>query len=320
MAKKKANISGVSLNLSQSISKDIADEIKEIKLPLGNRRIGISVSDSEEYGELGYSKIHQKDITVETTRYLLVNGAHLVYGGDLRQDGYTYAFSELAFQYRKKELDSKMHYTNYFGWPIHLKLENSDDATFKRNRVRIIKVEPPTEVPIELRSTPLPPSSPENKYYWAKSMTKMRKEMVENCDARILIGGKLSDYKGFFPGIIEEASFALEQKQPIYLIGAFGGATSILIRAIKGEKVSKLENELLEWYPSLRELYDTCAKRKDSVPTISSNIQKFQQLGLKGLSKINRLTSEQNEILFETKHFSEIIFYTLAGLKKSFKK
>ena len=93
----------------------------------------------------------------------------------------------------------------FLGWPIHLKLENSDEASFKKNRVKVIKIASPSEVPKGLRKTIVAPDSAVNKYYWAKSMTKMRLEMIKNCDARIFIGGKLSEYKGFYPGIIEEA-------------------------------------------------------------------------------------------------------------------
>lgn len=320
MPRKKANVSGISSNLSKSIAKDIAIEAKEADLPLSNKRIGISVSNSEEYRELGFSEIHQKDITVEATRYLLANGAHLVYGGDLRQGGYTYAFSELAFQYRRKDKDSTMHYTNYFGWPIHLRLKNSDEALFKRNRVKVVKVEVPKEVPADLQGTQILPATPEDKYYWALSMTKMRREMISDCNARIFIGGKLSNYMGFYPGIIEEAYLSVEQKQPIYLIGAFGGATSVLIRAIKGESVKDLVNEILEWHPTAQDIYKMAVERNIVIPSVRSILEKFHKMGIKGLSKYNKLSKEQNEILFDTKHLNEMILYTLLGLKKSFGK
>lgn len=317
MPTKKANVSGISSNLSKSISKDIAIEEKETMLPLSKRRIGISVSDSEEYHELGFSEIHQKDITVEATRFLLANGAHLVYGGDLRNGGYTYAFSELAFQYRRREKSSTMLYTNYFGWPIHLNLKHSDEATLKRNRVKVAKVEAPKEVPPKLRNKKIKPDTRENKYYWAMSMSKMRKEMIANCDGRILIGGKLSSYKGFLPGIIEEAYMAIEQNQPIYLIGAFGGASSILIRAIKGENVNELEREVMEWYPELEDLHKVASENGQVIPSIKFILEKFHKMGLGGLSKINKLSKEQNEILFQTRHLNEMILYVLLGLKKS---
>ncbi len=50
--------------------------------------------------------------------------------------------------------------------------------------------------------------------------------MTTITDARVLIGGKETDYQGVAPGIIEEALLAIETGQPIYLAGGFGGATA----------------------------------------------------------------------------------------------
>lgn len=255
MAKAQKNISGMSEDLSKSISKTIAKENKRAILPLKGKRVGISVSDSDEFKQLGFSEMHQKDITIEMTRYLLVNGAQLVYGGDLRKDGYTYAFSELSFQYRQKSEHDKSHYTNYFGWPIYNNLQNSDEAEFKKNRVEIKKVPAPKEIPDEIKNKFVPADSIENKVYWAKSMSKMRSEMIRDTDARVIIGGKLSTYKGFYPGIIEEGYLTVKAKQPLFLLGAFGGASSLIIRAIKGENEKILVKEVFQWFPELVELY-----------------------------------------------------------------
>ena len=36
----------------------------------------------------------------------------------------------------------------------------------------------------------LPPDTINNKYIWSKSLTKMRYEMIKNCEARICAGGR----------------------------------------------------------------------------------------------------------------------------------
>src|SRR5262245_41136663 len=105
---------------------------------LSGKNIGISLSG--EYGESGLSVIQKKDMSIELVKQLLHQDAHLIYGGDLRERGYTYTFSELSFQYRQKELYDKKHYSNYLAWPIHLKLNASDEAYFKINRVATIKI------------------------------------------------------------------------------------------------------------------------------------------------------------------------------------
>jgi hypothetical protein len=299
------NLTGISKNLAASIKADQAHKEVE-KFPLAKIRIGISVSDSENALTFGFSKLHQKDFTIELTRYLLANGAHLVYGGDLRKEGFTLAFSELAFQYRRMEADGNALFTNFFGWPIHIGISKSEEVEFKKNRVEIIKIAAPIEVPRKLRNTFVPPDAEENKIYWAKSMTLMREQMVSNCHARIFLGGQVSGYKGFYPGIIEEAYLTLERRQSAYFLGAIGGATSYIIRAIKGEKPRSLANELSDLYPAASKLLPS--KSLDSLLT------KIGAVGLKGLASINGLTVHQNKVLFESRHFQEMIFFILKGL------
>ncbi len=271
---------------------------------------------SDDYKELGFSENHQKDITIELTRYLLVNGGHLVYGGDLRKEGYTNYFSELSFQYRDKEEQSKIYFTNYFGWPIYNQISNADVAIYKRNRVAIIKCKPPKEVPQKLKLKYIMADTLENRKLWALSMSQMRYEMTEKTNARIFLGGMLSKYKGFYPGIIEECTLALEKKQPIYLLGAFGGATNLIIRAIKGENEKKLSKEVINNYPQLIQLFPNEAVL---INQLNEKFSMFKKLGITGLSRLNGLTKNENEVLFDTTHFHEMIYYTLKGLNQKLK-
>lgn len=318
MAAEKTNISGMSKSSAKIIADADEKENVIIKNPLGDKRIGISVSNSDEYKELGFSENHQKDITIELTRYLLVNGAHLVYGGDLRKEGYTELFSELSFQYRDKEEHSKIFFTNYFGWPIYNLLKNADEATYKRNRVEIIKCKPPTEVPKKLEKKFVEADTFKNRELWALSMSHMRNEMTKNTSARIFIGGVLSKYKGFYPGLVEEGALSLEANKPIYLIGAFGGATNLMIRAIKGESEKKLVKEIFEWFPELQELYNK-VDEKTLTNNLNEIFKSFKKLGIKGLCKLNGLTKIENEALFSTTHFHEMIYIILLGLKRTLK-
>jgi hypothetical protein len=146
-------------------------------------------------------------------------------------------------------------------------------------------------------------------------MSNMRREMCEDTDARICVGGALSNYKGFCPGIIEEASLAIKKKQPLYLVGAFGGATSLIIRALKGEDGKKLTNEIFERYHALKELYEYI-DNKLLTQRIIESFSSFKKLGLVGLSRMNGLSKEENAILFNTIHFPEMIYYILIGLMK----
>jgi hypothetical protein len=318
MAGKRVNISGT----PREFSEDDAAQAKTIStinhLPLKNKRIGISVSDSDEFRQLGFSKTHQKDITIELTRYLLVNGAHLVYGGDVRKEGYTSIFSDLSFQYREKESD-KEHYTNYFAWPIYNNLNNAEAAEFKKNRVEIKKTDAPKGVRPDLKNKFVPWDNIEDKLLWAKSLAVMRETMTADSHARIFLGGSLSSYKGFYPGIIEEGILTLRKKQPFFLVGAFGGATNMMIRALNGEEPKKLSAEIFQWYPGLTELYDAAGK-KQYTANLQDIFNEFKKLKLDGLGKLNGLTTDQNTRLFTTSNVYEIVYSILTGLKHKFKK
>lgn len=317
MAKRTTDISGVSKELSNSISEDIRHKSKDKALNLDGLKVALSVSESENSGEFGFSELHQKDITIEITRYLLANGAHLIYGGDLRKQGYTFAFSELAHQYAYKQEKKVEHFTNFFFWPIYLQIKKAQSVEFKKYGVKIAEVKPPTELPKDISHKFLSPESIENKYYWASSISKMRSEMNKALSARVLIGGKINKFLGFYPGIIEEAFLAVKDKKPIYLVGCFGGASKILIDSILSTKPSM--DLKIDRYCSSAD-YDELTKY-----AIDSRSKKllweeicttFEKFDIKNLSKINGLNEEENKRLFETTQFHEIIYLILKGLKK----
>lgn len=53
----------------------------------------------------------------------------------------------------------------------------------------------------------------------------MRRVMREATQARVVLGGRVAGYKGTMPGIAEEALLSLQKRQPLFLLGGFGGCT-----------------------------------------------------------------------------------------------
>ena len=72
-------------------------------LNLKDKKVAISISDNDDLSSLGIGGEVLKDLTIELTRHILKAGGHLVYGGDLRKDGYTELFKELSNQYGQRE-------------------------------------------------------------------------------------------------------------------------------------------------------------------------------------------------------------------------
>jgi two-component sensor histidine kinase len=133
---------------------------------LYGKRIAISVSVSEDLEQLGLSQQHLQDISIEIARYLIVNGAKLMYGGDLRHGGFTELFSELSYQYRFLH-DREKKFVNYCPFPNARLLTVKDKAMILQKQVELrildipeqfVKAEPEKEIVIaekeELNSVP----------------------------------------------------------------------------------------------------------------------------------------------------------------------
>ena len=320
MAKKNTNISGVSDSISEHIKQDLeaAVSVDSSKF-LSGKSIGVSISESEDIELLGFSDAHQEDAMVEFARYLLVQGSTLIYGGDLRDKGYTLLFSELSFQYRDRSQHRKNHFINYASYPIYLETSKTQELEFKKNRVEYKKIAPPKSVK-QVSETWFPPDTSENKLIWSASLKRMREEMNEASDARIFLGGRSQGYSGIMPGVLEEAVLSIESSKPTYLIGAFGGITGAIINGIQGKNPKEITEAFQFSDGKYKEFITTLRKNKKGDVDYGGMTKAIQVYGLTNLSKNNGLTKEENQILFTTPHIPVMIHYVLKGLSVVFKK
>jgi hypothetical protein len=76
-------------------------------------------------------------------------------------------------------------------------------------------VAPPSDLPVEIQQEHfLVPSNPDNRLIWSHCLTEMREQMDRLIDVRLILGGAVQNYKGKYPGLVEEAYLALKnQKQ-----------------------------------------------------------------------------------------------------------
>lgn len=306
----KKNISGVSDDVTTSIKNDLLSKNSGLSGFLESKKIGISISETEELNHLGFSVEHLEDAMVEFARHSLIQGAQLVYGGDLRKRGFTRILSELSYQYRNRSEHKKRCVFNYSSYPIYLKMTNADELELKKNRVEIVKVSPPENIGLSSEKFFKPDTFP-NKCIWADSLTKMREEMNKFTNASIFIGGRTKDYLGAMPGVMEEALIAMRLNKPIYLIGAFGGTTMQLINAIQGNKSPLISTEYQIQDKEYATFHEKYGKINYEVLT-----KEFNEYGMKTLSNDNGLSAKENKILFSTKHVPEMVFYVMTGLKR----
>lgn len=279
---------------------------------LDGKKVAISVSESPDAFTLGIGKAMFEDLSVELARHLLISGAHLVYGGDLRPGGFTELFKDLTYQYGIYEKDKMLrnYFTNYLAWPIYIGMSPTTQAEYKSCRVTCQKATIPNSIPTDLHDIMVPPTSVENLYYWAESLRAMRQEMEANIDARIILGGRVTGFKGYLPGLYEEAINAANAKHPIYLLGGFGGAALRLIKLIKGETTSE-------------KLFEECCSNRSYQEFVSYLDKEKGEMSFKALDIFvnnmgvlnNGLSSRENERLFITTNVTEIIALVLKGLR-----
>lgn len=309
MKKNKIDISGVDSDLILQEKK----QAKKSKI-LNNKKIAISVSVNEDLEKIGFSEQHLNDISIEIARYIIANDGIALYGGDLRENGFTHYFSELSNQYKKAN-DKDFKFVNYFVFPNTKRLTRDVRIDFHSKQIEIKEISVPKTISIDQQKEYNPFTSKEDRYSFCECFKEMRIQMAKDCSARILVGGKATNYLGYVPGVIEEALYTLKESKPLFLVGGFGGATERLIRLIKGEIVEELSDDFQYNTDFLLEFKNYVNSKCDytDFEILKSELSKFD---VQKISELNGLSVEENEILFSSKNIHQILYLLMKGLKK----
>jgi len=286
---------------------------------LKGKNIGISVSDpsEEELTAIGQSAFHLVQLSQALARHLLARECTLVYGGDLRENGFTQFIFDEALSLQTRLQTQDIHVENFIAWPIY----NNDSIDVKRWKAKYRSVADMIELPlpedvkgvVPSASVYLPPTNVQNLFVWSRSLTAMREQIIEKCDARICAGGKHANYKGMMPGVLEEVLLALEKERPIYLLGGFGGITATLCQCMLEEVVpQKLTRKWqiannLGYSDLLRYFAKIAPQFSVDYPAVVSKLKKADLR--------NGLTKSENETLFTTPFVDEAVHLVLKGLK-----
>ena len=283
------------------------------KVSLKGKNIAISVSEAPDSDIHGYGSEMIRDLTIELSRHLMIAGAKMLYGGDLRKDGYTELFCDMSLQYKDYHgnVDRDTYFfQNYFAWPIHLNFNSGMKLQYLNSRVKPVFVDCPAEY-IGDKSKPIAPINDVNKHMYALSLLKMRKEMEINSDARIILGGRTYGFNGFMPGIMEEFIQAVISGHPVYLLGGFGGAASLLSSLIMNQKKVEDVTEEACRHSNYKEFMAYCNQNK-----IDMGYEKLREIVARGVCCLdNGLSKEQNNILMQSTDIVEIVGLIIKGLK-----
>lgn len=259
---------------------------------LAQKTIAISISESPDMSVLGLSDEHLRDAMAEIARHFLALGARLIYGGDLRQHGFSDLLFELVARYRRdaNEGDSRSGVTNYLAWPVHIlqamaDLESQSTEIGDSAELTLLRIDG-SELSIEERRglTLQVPTEQD----WADGLTSMRMTMMSHSNARVVVGGRVEGYKGSMPGIAEEVLLALRARMPTFLVGGFGGCTRDIAETLGLAQPRTTSNP--EW-----------AHRSEFAAFTAADLN-------------NGLTDGENATLVHTPHIDQAITLILRGM------
>jgi hypothetical protein len=243
---------------------------------------------------LGLAPVHLNEAMTEIARHLLALGSQLMYGGDLRPEGFSQVLFELVARYRRDaELeDGRTGVVNYLAWPVHRSMPKQ---LLRMTQERLVGVA--DLVLLDLKGRPQAfdlealddAVSAPSEEQWATGLTAMREMMSTRASARIVMGGRVSDYRGRMPGVTEEAVTSLMRGRPLFILGGFGGAARDLAEALG----------LVDRWVGSRELA--------AAPYLKG-------LRLYGEKLYNGLSRAENERLAATPFVDEAIALILKGL------
>ena len=271
------------------------------------KTIGISISDSPDMKMLGLGNGHLRDAMTEVATYLMSSGDDLAYGGDLRENGFTWTLFELASRYTRQPnafishshddqefvdevIEQLRRVVNYFAWPVHIRMTNDklDLLAGEVENVAELKFLDMEGDPMTMERRKEIPSSEPDDAMWAEGLTAMRRTMQGEIDARILLGGQVENYKGRMPGVAEEALLSLRSEQPVFLLGGFGGCARDIAETLG--------------------LVDTWASSREWWP----ERVEFESFGSDSLK--NGLSKEENRLLAQTPYPDQWLPLLLRGL------
>lgn len=303
--------------------------------PLKGTRIALSMSESTDIHRFGFDELHLRDAMVELSRYLLLKGATLVYGGHLGDEGYTQILFELVRAHHDLAgIEGVERIVNTLGWPLpynqQLIAKYSQVATLKRvGRPPDLDLCPGRAIADRVEANPFPADqSAEYRYCWARGMTSMRESQVapeSGIVARIILGGKFGPpergpgaeekwYAGRIPGVLEEVVLSARAGQPVFLIGAFGGAAALAIDLLEGKARPEASWDYQRRAPmaeGMRALYDHCGQPWWDYPEM---VELLRRTGVAGINPL--LSAEENLELFHTRSGSRMIELILRGLSR----
>lgn len=263
-------------------------------------RVGVSVSESRDLNRLGLTEGHFRLALGEIARSVLVLGGKLAYGGHLRPNGYTLFLASELRRYARRDRPLLV----CLPWSMHRQMELAELRAASEDlglygRIVCLDVNGKEINPDEGRREPATPELDPARVI--QGLTGLRQYMTRQTQGRVLIGGNRETFQGEMPGLVEEALFAIAEKQPLFLAGGFGGITMDMVEVV--------EPSFARWLPAF-----TPARTRD--PRATKSLEAFGMVtgGLGWRCFNNGLTADECQLLASTHRPSEIATLVCLGL------
>lgn len=294
-----------------------------------NLTVALSVSGAEDLGRYGLRTAHLDSILLDLSRYLLVAGVRLAYGGHLGPDGYTLRLADLLRDPIVEQLrgtpsteETTPELVTYLPWPM---LASVRDEARLGPLVDMLRCERPPDVDesldqsfVAVPEVEVPSDTAVRRFAWSRGLTAMRERQTKELGARVVVGGKLgrpgNAYLGRMPGVLEEALLGIRAKRPVFLVGAFGGCARLVFEALDGIERAELTSayhQALPHAPELKQLYTDRNVKWDEFESIADELK---ACGISGLK--NGLTVEENRELATSRSAARIVELILHGLQQ----
>lgn len=336
------NVTPITATLYPLLSLDI--DVQQYTSILSGYIIGLSVSEISSVKDglhKGVGIWHLQDAMVELTRYLVVCGATCAYGGNLQYP----LTKEKNLNFVTQLIELLMAYNSDYGG--EQKVINHVAALFATPSKTNPKA---NEVLQELKAHVLEVVNfiehkhsffPQKKEDYtlaqkAACFTYMRQQMFKtHNEAQIFIGGKTEKSQSIILGVIEEAYYALKYNKPIYIIGAFGGASGCLAELFLTGESEPLRTcfeatqaqedwkdtykeyvQYLQEYPDWNESPEEIHRRVNYTSLKLFFLRHRHKQQDKYLD--NGLNRTENETLFQSKNMLEISSLIIKGLYQYF--
>jgi len=213
-------------------------------LPLTGCSVGISISESEDTLGASFDSHEVNRCVCLLAETLLGNGARLVFGHDWRPDGVMMAVADFALRYAPPGSRSPSESPSS---PLIVNRLAPPDKPFlrpvKRSRSSPDEGEENSDIVrnqlsamlggiVDAKTISYLPTGDNRRIRLAEGLSHLREELTGLCDTRICIGGRFKGFRGWYPGVAEEAYLALAHKQPLYISAIFGGTSAAIAKFV----------------------------------------------------------------------------------------